>query len=85
VLHAAALRDSVEPLAAAYLSGYAQAALRAAGWKIDAAESEILSALQRRLADRLSEDDLTRALAAGAALSRDDALKEASRLVRGLG
>ena len=81
VLHVAALSDDVEPLAAARLSGHAQAELRAAGWQLQAAEDEILSALQRRLADRLSEEDLSRALAAGAAMSRDDALADSARLI----
>jgi predicted ATPase/class 3 adenylate cyclase len=85
LMHVAALSDAVEPLAAARLSGYAQAALRAAGWQLHAAESEILAALQRRLADRLSEEELTDALASGAALSRDGALTDAARLIHATG
>jgi predicted ATPase/class 3 adenylate cyclase len=81
IVHVAALRDDVEPSATARLSGYAQAALNAAGWQLHAAESDILSALQRRLAKRLSAGDLAQALAAGATLKREDAIADAARLI----
>lgn len=81
IVHVAALDDDADPLTAARLSGYAHAALHAAGWELHAAESAILAALQGRLEQRVPAGELAHALAAGAAWSREDAIAGAARLI----
>ncbi|HVR46563.1 MAG TPA: adenylate/guanylate cyclase domain-containing protein [Candidatus Binatia bacterium] len=77
IAYVAVIEARRDPSLAARLIGYAEEALRAAEWQLVPFERKFVDRLNELLADAIEKSELARLLAAGAALSEEQAVAEA--------